>query len=122
MLASRIGGLNRPLIRAASAALLIGGAVLAPALLAAPEASASPATNCTLAGSSYGGVDPHYYGFTATCTDTPDGEWRLLLYCESYGGKDVTAYGGLVFGSGKSIASCPGSNYEVNGWDIQNLQ
>lgn len=30
--------------------------------------------------------------------------------------------GGLVFGSGKSSASCPGTNYEVNGFDIQNLQ
>lgn len=121
-MASHIGGLNRTLIRAASVALLVGGAMVVPAMVAAPEASASPATNCSWVGSSYGGVDPHYYGFTATCTDTPDGEWRLLLYCESYGGKDVTAYGGLVWGSGKSIASCPGSNYEVNGFDIQNLQ
>jgi hypothetical protein len=44
-MASRIGGLNRTLIRAASAALLVGGAMVVPAMLAAPEASASPATN-----------------------------------------------------------------------------
>lgn len=79
------------------------------------------ATNCSWVGTHYGGVDPHYYGFDATCTDTPTGEWRLDLTCTSYGGKSVTEYGNIVTGYGSSIASCPGVNYEVDGIYIENI-
>jgi len=79
------------------------------------------ATNCSWVGTNYGGVDPHYWGFKATCTDTATGEWRLDLNCESYGGKLVTEYGNVITGDGISKASCPAVNYEVNGIYIENL-
>jgi hypothetical protein len=116
-------GLHRTLVRATSAALLVGGVVVVPAVVSAPEAFASPATNCSWAATLFTHTaDPHAIGETATCTDTPNGEWQLVLYCESYGGNDVTTYGNVVFGSGQSVARCPGSNYEINGLDINNLQ
>jgi hypothetical protein len=107
-----------------SAALLGGSLVLGAAAAPAGMAAVRPATatNCTYAGTNYGGVDPHYWGMKATCDDTPAGEWQLVLYCESYGGTDKTVYGGPVYGDGTSFAQCPGTNWEINGKDINNIQ
>jgi hypothetical protein len=81
------------------------------------------ATNCSWVGTLINrkGEDPHYYGFRATCTDTPTGQWRLDLICTSYGGISVPEYGNIVTGSGSSAASCPAQNYEVDGITIENI-
>ena len=80
------------------------------------------ATNCVIAGTNFGGVDQHYWGWKATCNDTPTGEWQLVVTCESYGGKVVTVYGNVVTGNGVSFASCAGSNWEDDGMAVENLQ
>lgn len=106
-----------------SAILLGSGLALGIGASPASAAMVRPdtATNCSWVGTHYGGVDPHYYGFQATCSDGPTSEWRLDLTCESYGGKIVTAYGTVVTGTGSSASSCPGANYEVDGIYIENI-
>jgi hypothetical protein len=107
----------------ASAVLL--GSSLALGIGASPAGAATvrpaTATNCTIAGTNYGGADPHYWGWKATCSDGPTNTWQLVVVCESYGGKVVTIYGNVVTGNGTSFASCPGSNYEDDSINVVNL-
>jgi hypothetical protein len=103
---------------------LCAGAIPAGASTARP-ASVHPATatNCTWVGTNINrhSEDPHFFGFAATCTDTPTGEWRLDLLCTRYDQTQVTVYGNIVTGSGQSNATCPGQNYEVDGITIENI-
>ena len=117
--------MNRMMTQVGVSAVVLGSSLVL-GIGASPAGAATvrpaTATNCTWVGTNYGGVDPHYWGFKATCNDTPTGEWRLVLNCESYGGMLATEYGNSVYGNGVSFASCPAVNWEVNGISIQNLQ
>jgi hypothetical protein len=81
------------------------------------------ATDCSWVGTLINrkSEDPHYYGFNATCTDTPTGQWRLDIVCTRYDGTSITEYGPIVTGSGSSAAGCPSQNYEVDGISIENI-
>lgn len=107
------------------AILLGGGLALGAGANPAGAATMRPATatNCSWVGTLINrkSEDPHYYGFMATCTDTPTGQWRLDIVCTSYGGTSITEYGYIVTGSGSSSASCPSQNYEVDGISIENI-
>jgi hypothetical protein len=111
--------------RSGVSAILLGSSLmLGIGVSAGPAVAAvrpATATNCTIAGTNYGGADPHYWGWKDTCSDTPTGQWQLVVNCESYGGKLVNEYGNVVTGNGTSFASCPGSNYEDDGIYVQNL-
>lgn len=108
----------------ASAIILASGLSLVMGASPASAALVRPAiaTNCVIAGTNFGGVDQHYWGWKATCNDTPTGEWQLVVTCESYGGKIVTVYGNVVTGNGVSHASCAGPNWEDDGIVVQDLQ
>jgi hypothetical protein len=71
-------------------ALLLGSS-LALGIGVSPAGAATvrpaTATNCTIAGTNFGGVDQHYWGWKATCDDIPTSTWQLVVVCESYGGK-----------------------------------
>lgn len=107
------------------AVLLGGGLTLGTGASAASAAVIRPATatDCSWVGTLINrrSEDPHYYGFRATCTDTPTGQWRLDLICTNYGGTSVPEYGNIVTGSGSSAAACPGQNYEVDGIAIEDI-
>jgi hypothetical protein len=107
------------------AILLGGGLALGTGANPAGAATIRPATatDCSWVGTLYNrkSEDPHYYGFKATCTDTPASQWRIDIVCTSYGGTSVPEYGYIVTGSGSSAASCPSQNYEVDGISIENI-
>ena len=117
--------MNRFRTQACISALLLGSSLVL-GIGAGPAGAATvrpaTATNCTIAGTNFGGVDQHYWGWKATCDDTPTGEWQLVVVCESYGGKVVTVYGNVVTGDGVSFASCAGPNWEDDSINVQNLQ
>jgi hypothetical protein len=118
--------MTKVMARIGIGAILLGsGLALGASANPAGAATIRPATatNCSWVGTLINrkGEDPHYYGFRATCTDTPTGQWRLDLICTSYGGTSVPEYGNIVTGSGSSAASCPAQNYEVDGITIENI-
>jgi hypothetical protein len=107
------------------AVLLGGGLALGTGASPAGAATIRPATatNCTVTGTAINrkSEDPHYYGDSATCTDTPTSQWRLDILCTRYDGTQITEYGYIVTGSGSSAAICPAQNYEIDEVTIENI-
>jgi hypothetical protein len=78
--------MTKVMARIGIGAILLGsGLALGASANPAGAATIRPATatNCSWVGTLINrkGEDPHYYGFRATCTDTPTGQWRLDLVC-----------------------------------------
>jgi len=104
--------ITRKLGTATACALLsASGAVIA----AAPaHATVNPA-NCTW---SFNYSSPARVA--ASCYNSTNSGWRAYIVCENPRGVQVTQQGVEVYGSGTSIAQCPGVNASIGGYGITN--
>jgi hypothetical protein len=96
---------------AAGVALSVGGAI---AVAAPAHAVVNPA-NCTW---SFNYSSPARVA--ASCYNSTNSGWHAYIVCENPRGVQTTQPGVEVYGSGTSIAQCPGIFATIAGYGISN--